>query len=126
MDRRYLCVQSSGDQIRCLTNRLSGQAFLNRYDQIIFADNSGNVYFYDPRIDEKKLIITFTGPDFGLIGWITDQGHFIMREGNSLTMNDVNGANKYMLMSDVKDVTAFIMPKKALYYMKGRELYRLL
>jgi hypothetical protein len=125
-DRRYLCVPDSGSRIKCLTNRLNGQPFLNGYDQIIYGEDGGNIYFYDPRIDEKKLLLSLPGADFELVGWISDQGHFILREGNSLTLNDVNGANKYTILNDVKDITAFIMPKKALFYLKEGALYRLI
>jgi hypothetical protein len=124
--RRFMCVFKSGEQINCLTDRLSGGAFLNAYDQVLYAENNGNIYFYDPRIDERKLVASVTDGDFELIGWFSNEGHFVLKRGGKIYLNDVNVEIGYELLSDSSGITSFILLEKALFYLKGSSVYRVL
>ncbi len=126
-DRRFMCVFRSAEDIACQTDRLKGPAFMNAYDQVLYAESDGRIYFYDPRLAEKKLLVEAGNEETELIGWFSKQGHFVYRNDGKVYLGDVNieGVG-YELLSDLEGITDYVVLEKALFYLKDGNVFKVL
>jgi hypothetical protein len=58
---RYLNYVDSYGNIKNLERDLQGKAFLNSYDQLIYANKAGEIYYYDDILKEKMLVVRLAG-----------------------------------------------------------------
>ncbi len=123
-DRRYLLLLDAGGRVLKLVEDLKGQPFFNSYDQMIYAKNSGEIFFYDWRLDKTSPVNKLDG-DFEILGWFTDEGYFIFKTGGKVQLSDVFNANTHTLIGDLNDISAVFVLKRSLFYIKSGTLYSL-
>jgi hypothetical protein len=123
-DKRHLWLADRNGLLTPLEHELKGDVFFNAYDQLIYASDTGSTYFHDPLLSKKTVVSKQSG-DFSILGWFTDEGHFIQREGDKIILNDIYNSNRYILVGDIKGAEAVFVPGEALYFLKGTTLFGL-
>jgi len=119
--KRHLSIIDPTGNIRILENDLKGEPFFNDNDEVIYASDSGTVYFLDNTSAGKKIVSKQSG-DFTLLGWFTNEGHFIQREGNKVIMNDIYNSNRYTLIEDASGMDKIFVSGKSLFFLKENTL----
>lgn len=122
--KRHLYMVNSTEQVKLLQDDLNGQPFLNDKDQLIYADNSGNIYYYDP-ILAKRTLIEHVTLGFEILGWFSNEGHFLIKKDNQLFLDDIFNANVHVLLNDDSKITTLFILQKALFYLQDNKIYSL-
>lgn len=115
--RMLVLLDGHGHQ-KVLSKDLKGRLFFNGFDQLVYADGDGKVFFYDPNIDVKHLVAAFDG-DFEIFGWFTSSGHFLVKQNGKLILTDVFHANTYPLLDPLAVDHLFVLDKTIFFLEKG-------
>jgi hypothetical protein len=97
--RSLYLMDKRGKVLTALSSDLYGKVFFNANDQLIYSEGNGKIFYYDPALKEKVFVKQAKQP-FQIAGWFTDEGHFILRQGEFIKLADVFNANEYDLMTD--------------------------
>jgi hypothetical protein len=119
-DQRGLFLVDKWGNLPLVEKNLKGQPFFNDYDQLLYANQYGVVLYYDPNTLEKKLIKQIKG-DFEILGWFSNEGHFIVLKDKNVYLNDVYDSNGSQLISDFQADQYFVL-NKAFYYLTANRL----
>jgi hypothetical protein len=120
-EKRYLWVMDRAGEMVLLEDDLKGEPFFDSYDDLLYASGSGGVYYYDNILARKKIVSKQSG-DFTILGWFSDEGHFVQREDNKVILNDIYNANRYILLEDVPKESQVFVPGKSLFFIKDNTL----
>ncbi len=112
-------IDRSGKPIKMLSADLYGKAFFNAYDHLIFAENSGKIRFYDPLL-KSGLLVTKMELPFDILGWFTDEGHYIVQSSGYVKLDDIYDANEYDLFHDDEVKKVFVFNKN-LFFLKDND-----
>lgn len=121
-EKRHLVLIGKSGRFTYLSGDLKGRPFFNGYDQMLYSLQSGEIFFYDLSLALNKLVEKKVD-DFELLGWFSDRGHFLLKEGFAVKMSDVFNANNYVLLSDNKNISSFFTLKGSLFFIRERVLY---
>ena len=116
-DERYLVLCDRRGRFTYRAGDLSGQPRFNGYDQLIFAKNDGEVVFYDPQTGKSTAVAGLEGK-FEVLGWFSDRGHYLIREGTSIRLRDVFNANTYTLVDGIEGISNYFTLNGALFFIK--------
>jgi hypothetical protein len=122
-ETRYLYLLDKQGEVQLLSSDLKGKPFLNGFDRIIYQSGEGSAYFYDP-LKKEELYVTYLSADSSILGWFSDYGHFIVKNGEGIFLMDIYNANQYILNSD-SNVEVAVIFNKAVFYTKENTLYSL-
>jgi len=121
-EKRYLRILYGSGKLVLLEDDLKGEPFFNAYDEVLYASNSGSVYFYDNALARKKVVSKQSG-DFSILGWFSNEGHFVQKEDDRIILNDIFNANRYVLLKDASGADQVFVPGKSLFFIKAKTLY---
>ena len=116
-DKRYLVLADRKGRLSYRAGDLSGRPWFNGYDQLIFAKSNGEVVFHDPQTGKSTMVARIDGK-FEILGWFSDRGHYLVREGNSIRLQDVFNANTYTLVDGIEGISNYFTLKGALFFIK--------
>jgi len=119
--KRLLGLISPAGQARILENSLKGEPFFNVANELIYASETGTIYFFDNAVAGKKIVSKQSG-DFSLLGWLTNEGHFIQQEDKKIILNDIYNSNRYTLFADTSGIQKFFLVGKSLFFLKANTL----
>ena len=101
-----------------LTSKLKGDIDQDDSGNLFFSDDSGAIFIYKPLLKKKFLVTTLAG-DFGLIGQLFNDGHFVFKRpalvataakspGEEILLADSSFSNVYPLMAANSNVHYFL------------------
>lgn len=120
---RVLYLVSSYGTLTKLEMHLKDQPYLNAFDQLLFSNTAGEVHFYDPHTLKKRLVASPQAP-FELLGWFSDDGHFLIKDPTMLQMSNVFDGKSYELLHD-KQIDRYFIMERSFFYLEGKMLSRL-
>jgi hypothetical protein len=120
-DKRYLVLEGDGGRLFYLAGDLRGKPRFNGDGQLLYALESGDVFFYDPQLAKKMAVVKIDG-DFDILGWFSDRGHFLIREEGVVKLRDVFNANTYTLLAGTENMSSLFTLKGSLFFMRDDAL----
>ncbi len=117
-----LYLVNPDSSLKLVAERIFPSVFLNGLNQILFSDFDKQLFFYDPRLDEKKLLHSYNG-DFGLIGWFDDE-HFLFRGRDHISVSDLSISNVFPLLTNINrfEDMFFFAKNRTLFYLDKNKL----
>ncbi len=129
-EKRFLYALMPDENRLLFSTSLNGDFLTDDFDNVIFVNDAGQLYFYDAEKSEKILMHEFAGttkksPEIELISWLNDYHQFLFTEDGVFTVSDVPFLNVYPLPSFPKDGKVYVK-SKTFYFMDGLNLRSLL
>lgn len=118
----YFCIQNCKKTI-LLEKNLKGDVFFNEFEQLLYANQQGEIYYYDP-VQQRSIFIEKRPGKFFLIGWFLTDGHFLLQEKQSLILRAIAHQNNFTLLKNIQNPHFFILNKN-LFYLEKQKLYLL-
>ena len=87
---------------------------------MVYAQTGGEVFYYDSNLKERVKVMALTKP-FEVLGWFSDEGHFVFRENGIIKLGDVFNANIYDLFAD-KGISGIFVFSKNIFYVKDNKV----
>ncbi len=112
-DKRFLYSVDDRGNSTLLTPQLKDDVFQDNSGRVLFSDESGNVFIYRPLLKKKSLVTTLP-PDFTLLGFLFDDGHFLYVKQQQLFLADSSYTNVYPLLDTVEN-TRYFLQKGAVF-----------
>lgn len=125
-DRRTLYLADRKGRFKKLDSNLEGNVFHNGFDQTVYSvseNGKRTVEYYDANLNTKKMVMENDAP-VEIIGWFSDEGHFVFRSAGKIKLGDVFNANVYDLLDDNNLEKIFVFSKN-LFYLKDGKLFSL-
>lgn len=120
--KRFLFVTDKDGNLLSLENDLKGDVFFDASDRLLFAGHSGSIFVFDPAVG-MKTEVSRQSEEFELLGWFSDDGHFLQKDGDSVILKDIHDSNRYTLMDGIDEVSAFFPLDRTLFFIKGGSLH---
>ncbi len=122
-DTRKLFYLSDRGEVMLLSDNLYGNADINGRNEMIYSDTDGHVFVFDV-VDKEKIYIEQIKPDFELMGWFGDEGHFLVHKEGAVYMHDRFHVKPVVLYEQFETDYASLVGR-ALYTYKDGILSRL-
>lgn len=122
-DSRKLFYLSDSGEVRLLAGSLYGDADINGRNEMIYCDTDGHIFVFDV-VDKEKTYIEQIEPEFELMGWFGDEGHYIIKKEDTVYMYDRFHVDPVVLFEKF-DFDFYALVGRSLYTYKDGILSRL-
>jgi hypothetical protein len=122
-DQRLLYIVDKKGRYKLLSEDIIGNPFVNGFDQLLYAQAGGEIYYYDANLKEKVKVMILSRP-FEILGWFSDEGHFVFKEKDMIKLGDVFNGNIYNLL-DADGLTKIFVLSKNIFYIKDNKAFAL-
>lgn len=121
-DSRALYITDKRGRMSKLADNIKGEVYLNGYDQVLYIDAQNRIWYYDPDLKVNELVAAYDR-DIEVLGWFSDEGHFIYKDQGQVLMGDVFNSNRYIIIAESKDLEKIFVFSKNLFFLKEGRLF---